>query len=250
MDAVDNPYAPGAGLRPPLLAGRAEEIAAFDAILRRGELGRVSRGLVLTGLRGVGKTVLLNEMAERAEARRWLVVQSEARRDGSGALLANVAGQLTAGVRRLHGPRLSEVARRALASITALTLTVDSTGVVSATRLGDRSAAGSGRRPGGRVRRPRGGPGPGRARRRPGHDGGRGRCRPAPGRAAGAGPAEHGGAGRRRARVRAAQPALRGGRGRAAQPGGPPGRGQVVRGEAVRLPPAGTAGPRTSRRRR
>jgi hypothetical protein len=142
VDAVDNPFAPGAGLRPPVLAGREAELAAFDAVLRRGELGRVSRGLVLTGLRGVGKTVLLNEMAERAEARRWLVVQSEARRDGAGALLANVAAQLTAGVRRLHGPRLSEVARRALASITALTLTVDSTGVVSATVTGTTTTGG------------------------------------------------------------------------------------------------------------
>jgi hypothetical protein len=142
VDAVDNPFAPGAGLRPPVLAGREAELAAFDAVLRRGELGRVSRGLVLTGLRGVGKTVLLNEMADRAEARRWLVVQSEARRDGSGALLANVAAQLTAGVRRLHGPRLSEVARRALASITALTLTVDSTGVVSATVTGTTTTGG------------------------------------------------------------------------------------------------------------
>jgi hypothetical protein len=126
-----------------VLAGREEELAAFDAILRRGELGRVSRGLVLTGLRGVGKTVLLNEMAERAEARRWLVVQSEVRRDGAGALLGNVAAQLTAGVRRLHGPRLSEVARRALASITALTLTVDSSGVVSATVTGAPRGAGA-----------------------------------------------------------------------------------------------------------
>ena len=132
MDPVDNPYAPGAGLRPPVLAGRADELAAFDAVLRRGELGRVSRGLVLTGLRGVGKTVLVNEMADRAEARGWVVVQSEARRDGTGPLLANVAAQLTAGVRRLHGARLSDLARTALASITALTLTVDSTGTVRA----------------------------------------------------------------------------------------------------------------------
>jgi hypothetical protein len=148
VDAVDNPYAPGAGLRPPVLAGREDELAAFDAILRRGELGRVSRGLVLTGLRGVGKTVLLNEMAERAEARRWLVVQSEVRRDGAAALLGNVAAQLTAGVRRLHGPRLSEVARRALASITALTLTVDSTGVVSATVTGTARGTARGTAPG------------------------------------------------------------------------------------------------------
>ncbi len=140
MDAVDNPFAPGAGLRPPVLAGRDGEVRAFDTLLQRGELGRSTRGLVLTGLRGVGKTVLVNAMAERAEDRRWLVVQAEARRDGSAALLASVAAQLTTGVRRLHGPRLSDVARRALDSISALTVTVDSSGQVTAAVQGRRTA--------------------------------------------------------------------------------------------------------------
>ncbi len=132
MDVVDNPYAPGAGLRPPLLAGRQGELDAFDAVLRRGELGRASRGLVLTGLRGVGKTVLINELATRADARGWIVVQAETRREGAPALLTALAAQLTAGIRRLHGPRLPDVARRALASITAFTVTLDSSGAVSA----------------------------------------------------------------------------------------------------------------------
>ncbi len=132
MDVVDNPYAPGAGLRPPLLAGRQGELDAFDAILHRGELGRVSRGLVMTGLRGVGKTVLINELATRAEGRGWVTVQAETRREGAPAMMTALAAQLTAGIRRLHGPRLSDLARKALASITAFTVTLDTSGTVSA----------------------------------------------------------------------------------------------------------------------
>ena len=63
MDPVRNPYAPGAGQRPPELAGRDEQLAAFDVILERVAHGRPERSVVLTGLRGVGKTVLLNALA-------------------------------------------------------------------------------------------------------------------------------------------------------------------------------------------
>jgi Cdc6-like AAA superfamily ATPase len=59
VDPVRNPYAPGAGQRPPELAGRDAELAAFDVALERVERGRPERSLILTGLRGVGKTVLL-----------------------------------------------------------------------------------------------------------------------------------------------------------------------------------------------
>ena len=59
VDPVRNPYAPGAGQRPPELAGRDAELAAFDVALERVERGRPERSLILTGLRGVGKTVTL-----------------------------------------------------------------------------------------------------------------------------------------------------------------------------------------------
>ena len=62
MDPVRNPYAPGAGQRPPELAGRDSELSAFDVVLERVARGRPERELVLTGLRGVGKTVLLNHL--------------------------------------------------------------------------------------------------------------------------------------------------------------------------------------------
>ena len=62
MDPVQNPYAPGAGQRPPELAGRDLERTRFGVLLDRLEAGRAERGMILTGLRGVGKTVLLDEL--------------------------------------------------------------------------------------------------------------------------------------------------------------------------------------------
>ena len=66
MDPIRNPYAPGAGQRPPELAGRDAELDLFDVVLERIARGRPERSLVLTGLRGVGKTVLLNSLRSSA----------------------------------------------------------------------------------------------------------------------------------------------------------------------------------------
>lgn len=64
-----NPYRPGAGHMPPHLAGREREFAEFDRLLEQDE---ILENLVLTGLRGVGKTVLLDQLKPRAQARGWL----------------------------------------------------------------------------------------------------------------------------------------------------------------------------------
>ncbi len=81
VDPVRNPYAPGAGQRPPELAGREREVAAFDVVLERVARGRPERSLVLTGLRGVGKTVLLNALRSQAIGRLWGTGKIEARPD-------------------------------------------------------------------------------------------------------------------------------------------------------------------------
>lgn len=78
-----NPYAPGAGQRPPELAGRDRELAQFDVVLERIASGRPERSLVLTGLRGVGKTVLLNALRSAAVNRLWGTGKIEARPDQS-----------------------------------------------------------------------------------------------------------------------------------------------------------------------
>ena len=82
MDPVRNPFAPGAGQRPPELAGRDREVAAFEVVLERVARGRPERSLVLTGLRGVGKTVLLGELRSMALRRGWGAGKVEARPDG------------------------------------------------------------------------------------------------------------------------------------------------------------------------
>lgn len=74
-----NPYAPGAGQRPPELAGRDSELAAVDVALERAARGRPERSVVLVGLRGVGKTVLLNALRSRAIGRLWGTAKLEAR---------------------------------------------------------------------------------------------------------------------------------------------------------------------------
>ncbi len=83
MDPVRNPYAPGAGQRPPELAGREREIRQFEVVLERVAAGRPERSLVLTGLRGVGKTVLLNTYRSMAIQRLWGTGKLEARPDQS-----------------------------------------------------------------------------------------------------------------------------------------------------------------------
>src|SRR3954470_9052563 len=81
MDPIRNPYAPGAGQRPPELAGRSAQLAAFDVVLERVARGRPERSSVLTGLRGVGKTVLLNALRSAAVRKGWGTGKLEARPD-------------------------------------------------------------------------------------------------------------------------------------------------------------------------
>jgi hypothetical protein len=99
VDPVRNPYAPGAGQRPPELAGRDHEIAQFEVVLERIARGRPERSMVLTGLRGVGKTVLLNTFRSMAMQRLWGTGKIEARPDQS--IRRPVAGALHMAVREL-----------------------------------------------------------------------------------------------------------------------------------------------------
>ena len=102
MDPVRNPYAPGAGQRPPELAGRDAELQAFDVLLERVGRGRPERSIVLTGLRGVGKTVLLNALRSAAVRRGWGTGKLEIRPDRS--LRQPLAAALHPAIRELGAP--------------------------------------------------------------------------------------------------------------------------------------------------
>jgi len=83
MDPKTNPFAPGAGTQPPELAGRGQIISDATLALGRVLLGRPARSQMLLGLRGVGKTVLLNRIAHIAEGEGYQTVMLEAPEDRS-----------------------------------------------------------------------------------------------------------------------------------------------------------------------
>ncbi|PQZ89551.1 ATP-binding protein [Arthrobacter sp. MYb227] len=85
MEPALNPYNPGSGVPPLFMAGRESEIDAFDLLVARTKLSRHSRSMMLSGLRGVGKTVLLNKLRGIARAHGWLTIKIEAQTGASAA---------------------------------------------------------------------------------------------------------------------------------------------------------------------
>lgn len=82
MDELANPYRPGAGTTPPALLGRDELVRSFGTTLARARAGRPGKSVMPVGLRGVGKTVLLNRFAELAERDDYSVAFIEASEAG------------------------------------------------------------------------------------------------------------------------------------------------------------------------
>ena len=107
MDPIRNPYAPGAGQRPPELAGRDEQLDRFQVVLERIQRGRPERSMILTGLRGVGKTVLLNALRSTAVRARWGTGKYEARPEQG--MRRPMAAALHVAVRELGHPQGGEV---------------------------------------------------------------------------------------------------------------------------------------------
>ena len=81
MDEAVNPYAPGAGTPPPVMTGRDDLVAIARVALVRAKAGRSAKSFVAVGLRGVGKTVVLNRILDLAEAEGFQTIQIEADED-------------------------------------------------------------------------------------------------------------------------------------------------------------------------
>jgi hypothetical protein len=131
MDPRDNPYPPNAGARPPALVGREDELAAFDVLLARLTRGSTDQSVIVTGLRGVGKTVLLGEFRIRAEAQGWIEVEAEITRHPDFGLRM---AQLTRRALLQLAPkaRWKDRARRAAGVLKSFTITVSSNGALTA----------------------------------------------------------------------------------------------------------------------
>ncbi len=117
LDPVHNPYTPGAGQEPAVLSGRDTELQDFAARLRRLEAGRGAQCTLIVGLRGVGKTVLLNRFAREALTRRWIVVDHEL--SATGAFFATIARLSRDALHELAPPSRWQKAGQRVASILA-----------------------------------------------------------------------------------------------------------------------------------
>jgi len=113
MDPIKNPYAPGAGTPPPELAGRDELRETVRIALERVRAGRPNKSILMVGLRGVGKTVLLDKLRDDAAASGMETIRVEAPENRS--LPAILAPQLRQSLLRLsRNEQAKELAQRAL----------------------------------------------------------------------------------------------------------------------------------------
>ena len=113
MNPATNPFAPGAGTPPPELAGRDALLASVAISLERVGAGRAAKSVLMIGLRGVGKTVLLDRMRDDAEAAGIQTLRIEAPEGRS--LPALLAPELRTALLRLsRQERAKELATRAL----------------------------------------------------------------------------------------------------------------------------------------
>ena len=132
MDAVSNPYTPNAGAAPEIVAGRDDQLEAFTVLLRRLERGRTEQSMIITGLRGVGKTVLLGQFGEIARRAGWEVVEIEASKHDDTRFRQAMFSQLKAVLLRLSPrARWTERARRAAEVLSAFAVSVDQKGTFS-----------------------------------------------------------------------------------------------------------------------
>jgi hypothetical protein len=114
VDKIRNPFSPGAGSPPPELAGRSNILEQADILLGRVLARRPEKSILLTGLRGVGKTVLLNEIERRAKDTSYRTILVEAHEGKSlPVLLAPHLRRLLFDLDRLAGA--GDKARRGLA---------------------------------------------------------------------------------------------------------------------------------------
>ncbi len=116
MDPISNPFSPGAGTRPPELAGRDELRNTVRIAIERVRRGNPAKSVMMVGLRGVGKTVLLDQMRDDAEESGVHSIRIEAPEGRS--LPAMLAPQLRLALLRLsHNEKAKEMAKRGLRAL-------------------------------------------------------------------------------------------------------------------------------------
>ena len=131
MDRSRNPYTPNAGAPPRFLAGRARETEDFRVLLQRLANGYTDQSVIITGLRGVGKTVLLGQYERIAEDENWVPVIAEVSKNTPfGPQIANLSRRALFQVS--PKARWGERAARSAAVIKSFSLSVQADGAMTA----------------------------------------------------------------------------------------------------------------------
>lgn len=129
VKALLNPYTPNAGARPQALVGRDDQLESFDLLLARIERGRSEQSMIVTGLRGVGKTVLLDTFRRTALAREWVVVELEVRKHEDADFRRDIASRMRSTLLELSPKsRWTERAKHAAAVLKSFSISVDPLG--------------------------------------------------------------------------------------------------------------------------
>lgn len=133
MDPLENPYTPNAGAAPPVLLGRDDQLDSFDLLLARLERGRTQQSMIITGLRGVGKTVLLNKFREKAEGKGWAVVEIEVSKHTDNEFRRQLSHQMRQALLAISPKaKWGDRAKAAAGVLRSFSLTFDPSGSVTA----------------------------------------------------------------------------------------------------------------------
>lgn len=113
------------------MVGRENQVVAFDTMVARAGNRLHNRGMVMSGLRGVGKTVLLNTLKRHADNHDWLTVAIEAKPGDAGqrAVRARLGRELLLAARRHSKPNIRERLSNAIGSIGSFSASIGVTGV-------------------------------------------------------------------------------------------------------------------------
>jgi hypothetical protein len=132
VDAIRNPYTPNAGAQPPAVLGRDAQLNTFDLLLRRISAGRTEQSMIITGLRGVGKTVLLGQFRVKAQELDWVVVEREVSKHDDEQFRRQMVSAIRTSLFEMSPKaRWTDRMRRAAAVLKSFSISVDPTGALT-----------------------------------------------------------------------------------------------------------------------
>lgn len=133
MDPLSNPYTPNAGAQPPIVVGRNDQLDSFNLLLARLLRGRTEQSMIITGLRGVGKTVLLGQFRNKALSANWVTVEMEASKHDEDSFRQDMYFKMRSALFELSPKaRWGDRMKRAAGVLKSFSLTFDPSGAISA----------------------------------------------------------------------------------------------------------------------